>query len=114
RHLAIEKSKKQSADVRAVNVRVGHDDDRMIAQLGRIIIFFDPCAQCHNHQADFLKREHFVETHLLDIEDFSLEQENHLVTPISSLLHKASNRISLDKIKLTQNQISFLTIHQLT
>ena len=60
-----------------------------------------------------MRREHFVEARLLDIEDFSLERENRLVTPVSSLLRGASGRISLDKIELTQSRVSFLAIRQL-
>jgi hypothetical protein len=33
RHLAVEQRQQQGTDVRAVNVRIGHDDDAVIAQL---------------------------------------------------------------------------------
>ena len=37
-HLAVEERQQERADVRSVNVRVGHDDDPVVADLGRIEI----------------------------------------------------------------------------
>ncbi len=53
-HLPVEKSKQQGPNMRAVDIGVGHDDDRMVAQLRFVIIFFDAGSQRHNHQANFL------------------------------------------------------------
>jgi hypothetical protein len=35
-HLAVEEGQQQRADVRAVHVGVGHDDDAVVAQLGDV------------------------------------------------------------------------------
>ena len=39
RHLAVEKGQEQCADMRAINIGIGHDDDFVIAQLFDIEIF---------------------------------------------------------------------------
>ena len=44
-HLAVEEGQEQGADVRAVHVGIGHDDDAVVAQFFGIEFFFaDPRA----------------------------------------------------------------------
>jgi hypothetical protein len=38
-HLAVEEGEQQGADVRAVDVGVGHDDDAVVAQLFGLVVF---------------------------------------------------------------------------
>ena len=44
-HLAIKKRQKQSANVRTVDVGIRHDNDRVVAKLCGVIIFFNAGAQ---------------------------------------------------------------------
>ena len=41
RHIAEEEGQQQRADVAAVNVRIGHDDDAVIAQVFHVEVFID-------------------------------------------------------------------------
>ena len=54
RHLAVEECQQQRADMRAVNIGVGHDDDLVIAQLVEIELIADAGAHCLDQRADFL------------------------------------------------------------
>ena len=59
-HLAVEEGQEQGADVRAVHVGIGHDDDAVVAQFFGIEFFFaDACAQSGNQRGDFLAGQHF-------------------------------------------------------
>ena len=113
RHLAVEKGQQQSANVRAVHVGIGHDDDGMIAQLRRIVVFLYARAESGNHQANFLGRKHLVETRFFDIEDLSLKRQYRLIAPIAALFGRAAGGITLDKVEFAQSRISFLAIGQL-
>ena len=74
-HLAEEKGEQQSADMRAVHVRIGHDDDLVVAQLvGVEVLAADAGAERRDQRADFLARQHLVEARALDIEDFPAQR----------------------------------------
>ena len=54
-HLAVEKCEQQCANMRTVNVSVGHDHDLVIAQFLNVEIFAsNACAHGLNQRADFL------------------------------------------------------------
>ena len=72
-HVAEEERQQQRADVRAVHVGVGHDDDLAVAQLGGVeIVLADAGADGRDHGADFFVAQHLVVAGLLDVEDFAL------------------------------------------
>src|SRR3546814_2133311 len=56
-HLAIEEGEQQRADVRAVDVGVGHDDDLVIAQFCKVEFVADAGAERLDQRADFLGRD---------------------------------------------------------
>ena len=52
-HLAIEEGEQQRADMRAVDVGVGHDDDLVVAQLGEVeLVMADAGAERGDERAD--------------------------------------------------------------
>ncbi len=73
-HVAEEKSEEQGADVAAIDVRVGHENDFVIAQLGGVeIVFADAGAERGDDGANFFVAEHFVVARFFDVEDLALE-----------------------------------------
>src|SRR5438477_4066927 len=54
RHVAEEKCEQQGADVRAINVSVGHDQDMVISQLSNIKFLADARAECGDEIANLL------------------------------------------------------------
>ncbi len=54
-HLAIEEGQQQRTDVRAVDVRIGHDDDAVIAQFVRVVLVTANAAAERSDQ-----RRHFL------------------------------------------------------
>ncbi|MBT9161453.1 MAG: hypothetical protein DDT26_02759 [Dehalococcoidia bacterium] len=104
-HIAEEEGKQQGTNMRAINIGIGHDDDAVIAKLGKIelrtITGSDTCPQSNDEGTDFIVRHHLLRANLLHIEDLSLEWQYGLEASISSLLGRTTGRISLDNIKLT-------------
>jgi len=61
RHVPEEKREEQGADVGAVDVGVGHQDDLAVAHFGRIeVVLRNARAEGGDHAADFFVRQHFV------------------------------------------------------
>ena len=74
-----------------VHVRIGHDDDALIAQLGEVeILRADAAAERRDHRLDLVAAEHLVEPRFLDVEDLALERQDRLEAPIASLLGRAA------------------------
>ena len=64
----VKECQKQSSNMRAIHIRVGHDYDFMIAQLFDIkFIATDPRPKGHHKISNFLTVEHAVKTRALDV-----------------------------------------------
>src|SRR5262245_1831596 len=114
RQLAVEKRQQQRADVRAVDVRVGHDDDAVIAELGQFEIFrADTATERRDHRLDLVAPEHLVEARLLDVQNLALERQDGLEAAIAPLLGRTSCRLALDDVQLAEGGIALLTVRQL-
>ena len=67
-HLTEEKGQQQRADMRAVDIRIGHDNDAVVAEFFWIELLGTDAASQRGHQgADFRRSEHLVEARLFDI-----------------------------------------------
>src|ERR1019366_3154265 len=109
-----EEREQQGADVRAVHVGVGHQDDLAVAQLRNIEIFFaNARAQRRNHGANFLVPQHLVVTRLFDIQDLALERKNRLEAAVTSLLGGAPRALTLDQIDFAAIGVTLGTVGQL-
>ena len=58
--VAIKEREEKGHDVGTVDVRIGHDDDLVVAQFGHIKIIGDGRAERHDDRADLDIREHLV------------------------------------------------------
>src|SRR5262249_61560413 len=86
RHLTEEEREEQRANVRAVHVRVRHDDDLVIARLGDVELFLDARANRGDDRTDFFVRQHLVDAGLLDVDDLAAEWQNRLEVASTPLL----------------------------
>ena len=113
-HLAVEERQQQRADVRSVHVRVGHDDDPVVAELGDVeVLGADAGAERRDHRLDLVAAEHLVEAGLLDVQDLPLDREDRLEAPVAPLLRRAAGRLTLDDVDLAERRIAFLAVGQL-
>src|SRR6185295_17497970 len=114
RNLAVEESQQQRADVRAVHVRVRHDDDAVIAQLGEVELFLaDAAAKRRDQRANLRRREHLVESRALDVQDLALQRQDGLRASVAALLGGPAGRITLDDEELGQGRILLLAVGEL-
>src|SRR6266699_3758736 len=110
-HVAEEKSQQQRANVRTVDVRIGHENNLVIAQFSRVeIVLADAGAQRGDDGANFLVPQHFVVARLFDVEDFSLERQDGLVLAVASLLRRPAGRFALNDEYLAARRIALLAI----
>src|SRR5436305_6341849 len=113
-HVAKEKRQQERADVAAVDVGVGHQDDFAVAHLRRSeIVLGNAGAERGDHGADFFVRQHLVVARLLDIQNLSLERKNCLKTAITSLLRGSTCGLALDQEQLAAVRIALGTVRQL-
>ena len=114
RHLAVEEGEQQRADMGAVDIGVGHDDDLVIAQLvGVEFLAADAGAERGDQCADLGRRQHLVEARALDIEDLAAQGQHRLVLAVARLLGGAAGRVALDDEEFGFGRIALLAIGKL-
>ena len=112
-HLPEEERQQQGADVGAVHVGVGHQDDLVVAQLRKVEVFRDASAEGRDHGADLLVRQHLVVARLLDVQDLALQGQDGLVAAVAALLGGAARRLALDDEQLGTLRVALLAVGQL-
>src|SRR5918999_3577873 len=74
RYLPEEKGKQQPSDVTAVDIRVGHDDDLVVADLLDVeLLAADTGAERGDQGADLRRTQHLVKARALDVQDLALD-----------------------------------------
>ena len=112
-HVAVEEGHQQRADVRAVDVRVGQQDDLVVAQLGDVERLADARAEGDDQRPDLLAREHLVDARLLDVEHLAEHRQHGLEVPVTALLGRATGRVALDDEQLAPRRVALLAVGQL-
>ena len=113
-HVAEEEGEQQRADVRAVDVGVGHEDDFAVADFGGVeVVFADAAAQGGDHGADFLVAEHLVVAGFFDVEDLAFEGQDGLEAAIAALLGGAAGALALDKVEFAAVGVALRAVGQL-
>ena len=114
RVLAVEERQQESADVRAVDVGVRHDDDRVVAQLREVLLVLaDAGAHRGDEHADLLRGQHLVEARLLDVQDLAAQRKDRLIATVAALLGRAARGITLDDVELGKRRVALLAIGEL-
>src|SRR5208282_1464502 len=111
--LAEKERQQQRADVRSVNVRVGHDHDRVIAQLAQVLVVADSHSERRDQDAQLLRRQHLVDARALDVQNFAAQRQNSLGLAIAALLGRPACRRPLDQVQLAARRVALLAVRQL-
>ena len=98
--LPVEERQQQRADVAAVDVGVGHEDDLVVAELVEVELVADAGADRLDQRLDLLVLEHPVEAGALDVEDLPADREDGLRARIARLLGAAAGAVALDDEEL--------------
>src|SRR5215467_1815369 len=86
-HVTEEKGQKESTDMRPIHIRIGHNDDAMIADLLNVkIITTNPSPKSRNEYLNLLTAEHLFEACLLNVENLPPQRENRLKITVAPLL----------------------------
>ena len=113
RHLPVEEREQQRADVGAVDVGVGHDDDLVVAQLRQIEVVADAGAERGDDVDHLLGRQHLVEARALHVEDLAADRQHRLKLALAALLGRAAGRVALDDEHLGVGRIAVLALGEL-
>lgn len=104
-HLAVEEGQKQRADMGAVHIGIGHDDNAVIAEFGDVEIIIQSASDRGDHRLDLLVFQHLVLAGLLDVEEFSADGQDRLEQTVPSLFCGTACRISLDDVEFADGGI---------
>jgi len=77
-HEPEQQREQQRADVLAVDVGVGHQDDLVVAQLADVEVLTHPGAEGANQRLHLLVAENLVDPRLLDVEDLPADRQDRL------------------------------------
>src|SRR5690554_827710 len=114
-HLPEQEGEQQGTNVGAVYVGVRHDNDGVVTQFVRVEFFpADTATEGGNQRAHFGRRQHLVETGFLYVQDLTLQRQDGLGFPVTTLLGTATRRITLHYEQFRQGRIFFLAVGQLT
>ena len=113
RQLTVEERQQQRADVGAVDIGIGHQDDAVIAQFVDVELIFDAATERGDEGADLCGGDDLVEARLLDIEDLALERQDRLGATIAPLFGGAACRVALDDEELGARRVFFLAVGEL-
>ena len=83
-HVLVEERQQQDANVRTVNVCIGHDDDLVVARLGDVEVAAvtgtrrDAAANRGDQRLDGVARERAMVAHALDVQNLAAQGQNRL------------------------------------
>ena len=83
--MAKQEGENERANVRAVDVGVGHDDDLVVARLLEVELVADARAHGADHGEDLVVLQHLVDARLLDVDDLATQRQDRLEAAVASL-----------------------------
>src|SRR5262249_21325277 len=108
-----EEREKERADVRTVDVRIGHDDDPVVAEPIEVLVLVDAAAERGDEGRDLLRAQHLVEARALDVQDLAAERQDRLELAVASLLGGAAGALALDEEELRLARVALLAVSEL-
>jgi len=108
-----EEREEQGADVRAVDIGVGHDHDAVVAGLLEIELVADPRADRGDQGLDLEVLQDLVQARLLDVEDLAADRQDRLRRRVARRLRRAAGRVALNDVQLAAPGIVQLAVGEL-
>ena len=106
-HVAEDERQQQRADVAAVDVGIGHQDELAVAAFGDVFeLGTGRDADRLEDVDDFFVVEHFDELRLFDVEDLAPQRQDRLGVRVAARVGRAAGRITFDQVQLGQGQIA--------
>src|SRR5258708_37068272 len=100
-HLTVEEGEQQRADMSAVDIGVGHDDDLVVTEfVGIELLAPNAGAERRDQGGDLNRRQHLVETRPFDVQDLSAQRKDRLIGAVAPLLGGTTGAVALDQEEL--------------
>ena len=97
----------------AVDVRVGHQHDLVVAEVVDLELVRDPGADRRDQRLDLVVRENLVDPALLDVDDLASQGQHRLGVPVAALLRRAAGRVALDDEELGERRVLHRAVGEL-
>ena len=112
-HKAEEERQQQRADVAAVDVGIGHEDDLAVAQLRHVEIRANARAERRDHRHELFVAVDLVEARFLHVEHLAPQRKDRLIPPVAPADGRAACRVTLDDVNFRMRRVALLTVGQL-
>ncbi len=99
-HVAEEEGQQQRADVAAVHIGIGHDDDAPVAQAGQVEVIADAGAEGRDERLDFVVPQDLVQAGALGVQDLAAQGQDGLEVAVAALLGRAAGRVAFHDVEL--------------
>ena len=113
RHLAVEEREEERADVGAVHVGIGHDDDLVVADLRDVPLLREAAADRGDKRADLVVREHAVDARLLHVQHLAAERQDRLRGAVAARRRRAAGGVALHEEQLCLGRVALGAVLQL-
>ena len=108
-----EEGQQERTDVRPIDIRIGHDDDLAVAELGDIEVATDAATEGADECADFFEAQDLVDACAFDIENLTFERQDGLCFNISALRGRATRRVAFDNKEFSTIKVFGFAIPEL-
>ena len=118
-HVLVEERQQQDADVRTVDVCIGHDDDLVVARLGDVEVAAvagtrrDAAADRGDQRLDGVTRKRAMVAHALDVQNLAAQGQNRLDVSATAVLGRTACRVALYDEELSQLGIAHRAVGEL-
>ena len=97
----------------AVDVRIGHQHDLVVAQLVEVEVLLDAGTEGVDDRLDLLVGQDLVEAGLLDVEDLAADREDGLRLRVAPAACRTARGVTLDDEDLAVTRIAGLAVDEL-
>ena len=112
-HEAEEEGQHQGADVRTVDVGIGHDDYLVVSELIDVKLVADARAQRGYDGCKLIVAVDLVRARLFDVEHLAPQGEDGLEARVATLGRRAACRVALDDVQLCKRRVALVAVAQL-
>ena len=101
-HVAEEEGQQQRADMRAVNIGIGHDNDLVVSELLDIELVAYPRAERDDERVELVIAVYLIGSRLLNVEHLAPHGEYRLEARVAPLYRGARGAVALYDVYLAQ------------
>ena len=118
-HVLVEERQQQDADVRTVDVCIGHDDNLVVARLGDVEVTTvagtrrDAAADRGDQRLDGVARKRAMVAHALHVQNLAAQGQNRLDVSATAVLGRTACRVALYDEELSQLGIAHRAVGEL-